>query len=296
MNLRPSGYEPDELPYCSTPRHVDRTNVASRKAFYIPAHSLSTLIYSGPEISYTTAMPNTLPVSIVIPVYNEEMNLPRLFEEIAQAMRPLARAWEVVFVDDGSTDRSLDALKNLAQANAEARYLAFTRNRGQSAAFCAGFDNAAHPIIVTLDADLQNDPADIPAMLTLFDQGFDMAIGWRKKRQDTWSKRIGSKIGNTIRNRLTRESVRDTGCSLKVMRRDMLIRIPRFKGMHRYLPTLMKLQGARVAEAPVNHRERFAGVSKYSNWQRALVGMRDLFGVRWLQDRHFTYEIREKNR
>jgi glycosyltransferase involved in cell wall biosynthesis len=241
-------------------------------------------------------MPNTLPASIVIPVYNEERNLPRLFDEIAQAMRPLARTWEVVFVDDGSSDVSLAVLKDLAQANPEVRYLSFTRNRGQSAAFCAGFDAAEHPIVVTLDADLQNDPADIPAMLALFDQGFDMAIGWRRKRQDTWSKRIGSKIGNAIRNSLTRESVRDTGCSLKVMRRDMLARIPRFKGMHRYLPTLMKLQGARVAEAPVNHRERFSGVSKYNNWQRALVGIRDLLGVRWLQDRHFNYEIREKNR
>ena len=257
---------------------------------------LSTLIYSAPEISYSTAMPNTLPVSIVIPVYNEEENLHRLFEEIARAMRASARTWEVVFVDDGSRDASLAVLKRLAADNPEARYLSFTLNRGQSAAFCAGFDNATHPVIVTLDADLQNDPADIPAMLALFDQGFDMAIGWRKKRQDTWSKRLGSTIGNAIRNRLTRESVRDTGCSLKVMRRDLLLQIPRFQGMHRYLPTLMKLEGARVAEAPVNHRERFSGVSKYSNWQRALVGVRDLLGVRWLQDRHFSYEIREKNR
>ena len=241
-------------------------------------------------------MQNVLPVSIVIPVFNEEQNLPRLFEEIAAALRPLPWPWEVLFVDDGSTDASLAVLKTLAAGNPEVRYLAFTRNRGQSAAFCAGFDAASHPVVVTLDADLQNDPADIPAMLALFDQGHDMAIGWRRKRQDTFSKRIASKIGNAIRNRITRESVRDTGCSLKVMRRDMLLRIPRFKGMHRYLPTLMKMQGATVAEMPVNHRERAAGVSKYSNWQRALVGVRDLLGVRWLQDRHFAYEIREKNR
>ncbi len=241
-------------------------------------------------------MPNTQSVSIVIPVFNEEENLPRLFSEIASAMRPLERTWEVVFVDDGSTDRSLAVLKHLAQDNAEVRYLAFTRNRGQSAAFCAGFDEASHPIVVTLDADLQNDPADIPAMLALFDQGYGMAIGWRKKRQDTFSKRYASKIANAIRNRITRESVRDTGCSLKVMRRDMLVRIPRFKGMHRYLPTLMKLEGATVAEMPVNHRERHMGVSKYGNWERAVAGVRDLFGVRWLQDRHFGYEIREKNR
>lgn len=254
------------------------------------------LIYTGPDFSYTPRMQSTQPVSIVIPVFNEEENLPRLFDEIAQAMRPLNRAWEVVFVDDGSRDKSLLVLRGLAQANAEVRYLAFEANRGQSAAFCAGFDAALHPIVVTLDADLQNDPADIPGMLALFDQGHDMAIGWRRKRQDTWSKRMASKIGNAVRNRLTRESVRDTGCSLKVMRRDLLLRLPRFKGMHRFLPTLMKMQGASVAEMPVNHRERYRGVSNYNNWDRAVQGLRDLFGVRWLQDRNFRYEIREKNR
>jgi glycosyltransferase involved in cell wall biosynthesis len=241
-------------------------------------------------------MPNTQSVSIVIPVFNEAENLPLLFDEIAHAMRPIGRQWEVLFVDDGSTDASLAVLKALAEANAEVRYLAFTRNRGQSAAFCAGFDEASHPIVVTLDADLQNDPGDIPAMLALFDQGYGMTIGWRKKRQDSFSKRYASKIANAIRNKITRESVRDTGCSLKVMRRDLLVRIPRFKGMHRYLPTLMKLQGASVAEMPVNHRERHMGVSKYGNWERAVAGVRDLLGVRWLQDRHFGYEIREKNR
>lgn len=235
-------------------------------------------------------------VSIVIPVYNEEDNLRPLFDELARAMRPLARPWEALFVDDGSTDNSLALLKELAAANPELRYVSFTKNRGQSAAFCAGFDQAANPIVVTIDADMQNDPADIPAMLALFDQGYGMAIGWRKKRQDTASKRYASKIANAIRNRITRESVRDTGCSLKVMRRDLLLRIPRFKGMHRYLPTLMKLEGASVAEMPVNHRERHKGVSKYGNWERAVAGVRDLLGVRWLQDRHFGYEIREKNR
>lgn len=262
---------------------------------YSPPLPLSTLIYTGGVFSYTPPMQNTQPVSIVIPVFNEEENLPRLFEEIAQAMRPLGRQWEVVLVDDGSRDGSLGVLKSLAGQNPEVRYLAFAANRGQSAAFCAGFDAARHPVVVTLDADLQNDPADIPALLGLYDQGHDMVIGWRKKRQDTWSKRVGSKIGNGVRNWLTRESVRDTGCSLKAMRRDMLVRIPRFKGMHRFLPTLMKMQGADVAEVPVNHRERYRGVSNYNNWTRAKEGLRDLFGVRWLQDRNFRYEIREKN-
>jgi hypothetical protein len=122
-----------------------------------------------------------------------------------------------------------------------------------------------------------------------------MAIGWRLKRRDSFMKRIASRIGNGVRNRLTRETVRDTGCSLKIMRAEMARRLPRFKGMHRFLPTLMKMQGARVEEAPVNHRPRLKGVSKYGTWDRAVAGLYDLFGVRWLQKRSFLYSIREKS-
>lgn len=234
-------------------------------------------------------------LSIVLPVFNEEDNLEPLLAEIRQASPRFGRAWEVLLVDDASTDNSLAVIKRLAKDQPELRWLSFAENRGQSAAFCAGFDAARGEILVTLDADGQNDPADIPALLALFDQGADMVIGWRVKRRDSFMKRIGSKIGNAVRNRLTRETVRDTGCSLKVMRADMARRLPRFKGMHRFLPTLMKLQGARVAETRVNHRPRLKGVSKYGTWDRAVAGLYDLFGVRWLQKRSFLYTFRDKS-
>lgn len=235
-------------------------------------------------------------LSIVVPVFNEQDNLRKLMQEIAAALEPQPIDYEVVFVDDGSTDDSLAVLKELAASYSRLRYISFEENRGQSAAFCAGFDEALAPRVATMDADLQNDPADLPAMLRLYDQGNEMVIGWRAKRKDVWIKRIASKVANAIRNRLTRESVRDTGCSLKIMDKDMVCRIPRFNGMHRFLPTLMKMQGARVAEMKVNHRPRHEGESKYGTLDRAIAGGYDLFGVRWLQGRHFSYKIREKNR
>lgn len=233
-------------------------------------------------------------ISIVVPVYNEEDNLPRLVEEIVAALARTGKEWEALFVDDGSTDASLDVLRRLAADVPQVRFVSFRENRGQSAAFCAGFDEARAPMVVTMDADLQNDPADIPSMLALYAQGYDMVIGWRRKRRDVWIKRIGSKVANWVRNGLTRESVHDTGCSLKIMNTAMLRCLPRFTGMHRFLPTLMKMQGARVAEIKVNHRERHRGQSKYGTLDRALAGTYDLFGVRWLQSRAFDYDFKER--
>lgn len=233
-------------------------------------------------------------ITIVVPVYNEEDNLPRLVEEIRSAMDTVQHRWEALFVDDGSTDSSLQVLRSLSADTPQVRFVSFRENRGQSAAFCAGFDEARAPLVVTMDADLQNDPADIPAMLALHAKGHDMVIGWRKKRRDVWIKRMGSKVANWVRNGLTRESVHDTGCSLKVMRTDMLRRLPRFTGMHRFLPTLLKMQGASVAEIKVNHRERHRGQSKYGTLDRALAGTYDLFGVRWLQSRSFDYDFKER--
>lgn len=234
-----------------------------------------------------------LSFSLVIPVYNEEANLAPLMAEIAVALAGLD-GWEVLFVDDGSTDGSLDVLRSLTEADPRVHYLSFAENRGQSAAFKAGFDAARGVRIVTLDADGQNDPADIPAMLALYDQGYDMVIGWREKRQDTRIKRWGSRVANAVRNRLTRETVRDTGCSLKVMDTVMARSLPMLTGMHRFLPTLMKMQGARVAETRVNHRPRGAGVSKYGTLDRLAATLPDVFAVRWMQSRAFTYQIKER--
>lgn len=241
-------------------------------------------------------MSNTSTVTIVVPVFNEEENLPILFAEIKRSMDASGRTWDALFVNDRSTDKSLDVIKALADEDDRVRYLSFKHNRGQSAAFAAGFGHAAHDVVVTIDADLQNDPADIPALVDKLDaEGVDMVIGWRQKRQDTWVKRLSSKFANRVRNWWTRETVRDTGCSLKAMRTPAARRLTVFKNMHRYLPTLIKMQGGTVAEVPVNHRPRIHGESKYGTWDRAKAGIYDLIGVRWLQDRAILYDIDDKN-
>ncbi|MDR0827728.1 MAG: glycosyltransferase family 2 protein [Desulfovibrio sp.] len=234
-------------------------------------------------------------VSLVIPVYNEEGNIVTLVAEIQAAMTRQPRSWEALFVDDGSNDQSLARIRAAAAADSRLRYAALAANSGQSAALFAGFQEAGGEILVTLDADLQNDPADIPLLLELFDQGYDMTIGVRARRQDSAVKKIASKIANAIRNRLTHEEVSDTGCSLKAMRASMVRRLPLFRGMHRFLPTLMKMQGAKVAEAPVNHRPRLQGISKYGVWDRAFSGLYDLLAVRWMQKRNiYGCKIKER--
>lgn len=242
----------------------------------------------------SSAAPAQSLVTLVIPVYNEQENIEPLLAEIIQAMDKQPRPWQVLFIDDGSTDDSLRVIRDKAQADGRVRYLAFAANRGQSAAFAAGFREGEGSVFVTLDADMQNDPADIPAMLNLYDQGYDMAIGWRKNRQDTSVKRVASRIANAIRNALSGETVRDTGCSLKVLRAEYACKLPMFTGMHRFLPTLMKMQGARVAEMAVSHRPRHKGVSKYGIWDRAFSALYDLFAVCWMKKRHFNYTIRER--
>ena len=239
-------------------------------------------------------MSNTDKFSVVLPVFNEQDNLRTLFSEIRTAADSTGRPWEAVFVDDCSTDNSLSIIRELAEAHPEVRYVAFAGNRGQSAAFCAGFDAVQSDIVVTMDADLQNDPSDIPDMLAVFGDECEMVIGWRARRKDTFVKRITSRIANKIRDSIVDDGVHDTGCSLKVMRTDLLLKLPRFKNMHRYFPILMKMQGARIKEVKVNHRQRGAGVSKYGTLDRALAGIYDLIGVKWLITRHIGYTVKER--
>jgi len=224
-------------------------------------------------------------ISFVIPVYNEEENVPILFAEIRAVADTLACDYEVIFVDDCSTDKSLAEIRALVSRYPSVRCVSFPGNRGQSAALGAGFRAASGELIITMDADLQNDPADIPELLAHFGP-YDMVNGWRRERRDTLSKKVSSRIGNFIRNRLTNESIHDTGCSLKVMRADMLKNIKMYRGLHRFLPTLMRLEGAKVIEVPVNHRHRQFGVSKYTNLRRGIEGFQDLLAVRWLIKRH----------
>lgn len=237
---------------------------------------------------------SSLLVSLVIPVYNEQDNLAPLFDELHAAMQRQPRDWNVYFIDDGSTDASLGVLRALAERHGCVRYLSFAENAGQSAAFAAGFQHADGDVLVTLDADMQNDPSDIPAMLNLYDQGFDVVAGWRSARADGVVKRVSSKIANAVRNTLSRECVKDTGCSLKVLRADMARRMPMFRGMHRFFPTLMKMQGATMAQMPVRHRPRLHGVSKYGIWDRAFTAFHDLLAVRWMLSRAVRYSVKER--
>lgn len=235
-------------------------------------------------------------LTLVVPVYNEEENLRALTGEITRAMESAARPWELLFVDDGSVDGSLAVIRALAAENSRIRYIALEANAGQSAAFAAGFREAAGELVVTLDADLQNDPADIPLMLECYGRnGATMVVGWRADRKDTLAKRLASRFGNAVRNWISRDTIKDTGCSLKVMRRDMLLAIPVFNGAHRFYPALMRLEGAVITEMKVRHRPRRAGVSKYGIWDRARKTVLDLLAVRWLQSRHISYRIRERS-
>jgi len=233
-------------------------------------------------------------LSFVIPVYNEAENLNRLFQEITEKIDVVGIPYEIIFVDDGSKDTSLAIIKELARSNPQVHFISLEHNTGQSAALYAGFQQAAGDVIVTLDADLQNDPADIPAMLTYYGD-YDMVTGWRYNRRDTLSKRIGSRIGNSVRNRLTGETIHDTGCSLKIMKAEMVRRIKMFRGLHRFLPTLMRLEGARVIEVKVNHRPRLHGVSHYSNFQRGIEGLQDVLAVRWMLKRSLRIRVRERH-
>ncbi|MCK4622057.1 MAG: glycosyltransferase family 2 protein [Desulfuromonadales bacterium] len=232
-------------------------------------------------------------ISFVVPIYNEEENIPRLIEEIQAVAPDLSDNYEILLIDDCSTDGSLPLIRELAERIEPVRYLSFVRNCGQSAALYAGFQAATGDIIITMDADLQNDPADLRQMIKHYGD-YDLVNGWRFYRQDSWSKKIASRIGNSVRNWLTRESIHDTGCSLKIMNAEMLKRIRIYKGLHRFLPTLMRLEGAKVIEVKVNHRQRLYGESKYTNLRRGVEGLYDLIAVRWMQSRQLSIEIKEE--
>ncbi len=229
-------------------------------------------------------------LSLVIPLYNEAENLPVLAAEIRRALEPTGRSWESLFVDDGSTDASAAVLAALAARDPTVRILRHRRNAGQSAALAAGFAAARGAIVVTLDADLQNDPADIPALLARLGDSpaasdCDAVSGIRRRRQDSWVRRISSRVANAVRNWATDEQVSDVGCSLKAYRREVLAGLPMFTGMHRFLPTLARWNGARLAEIPVNHRPRLHGTAKYGIGNRLFRALADLMAVRWMRTR-----------
>ena len=232
-------------------------------------------------------------LSLVVPVYNERESLPILVDEIRGALG--GRRYEIVAVDDGSTDGSLEVLKALKRDHPELYIVALAANAGQTAAFAAGFRVARGDVVVTLDADLQNDPADIPALVAeLVQSGAAAVVGYRVDRRDTGWKRLQSRIANGVRNRLNRETIRDTGCSLKAFRAAPLRQLALFNGMHRFLPTLIRLSGGSVREVPVRHRPRRYGKTKYGMWNRVFRSLVDALAVRWMQRRALRYRVREE--
>ncbi|MDA3833384.1 MAG: glycosyltransferase family 2 protein [Spirochaetales bacterium] len=230
--------------------------------------------------------------SFVIPVYNEAENLALLYDELQNLIRQIKKPCEIIWIDDGSIDEGLNIIKEFVKKETHSRYMAFEKNCGQSAAMYAGFQTAKGRHVITMDSDRQNNPMDILDMLPYLTE-YDMVTGWRKNRHDTRWKKFSSRFANSVRNRLSRETIKDTGCSLKVMKSEYLKNIKMYKGLHRFLPTLMKMEGARVVEVPVSHRPRVKGVSKYGTWDRAISGLRDLLVVRWMQDRKISYQIKE---
>jgi len=234
-------------------------------------------------------------ISVMIPVYNEEESLETLHRELDAALAGIEGGAEIVFVDDGSKDRSLAVLREIASKDPRVRVVVLDGNHGQTAAFAAGFDAVRGEITVTLDADLQNDPADIPKLVAKMDaEGADVVNGVRQKRRDSWVRLVSSRVANNARNWVTNESVTDVGCSLRAMRSIYVKRVRLFRNMHRFLPTLLRMEGANViVEMPVSHRERRYGVSKYGIGNRLWVGIVDLFGVRWMQARHFRVRVKE---
>ena len=231
--------------------------------------------------------PQTNPdISIVIPLYNEEENMPILQKELTTALAGLS--YEIVFVDDASKDATLSRVEK----RPEIRVLQFEKNAGQSAAMYAGIHAARGKVIVLLDGDLQNDPADIPKLLKEIDNGFDLVCGYRAKRKDTVVKKITSRVANFVRSRFTRDGVRDTGCTLKAMRKECGNALVPFYGMHRFIPALVKGAGYKLIEIPVNHRPRTFGVSKYGLGNRAIKATVDMFGVRWLLSRQLKYKVK----
>jgi glycosyltransferase involved in cell wall biosynthesis len=234
------------------------------------------------------ADPEGIDLTIVAPVYNERDNLELLVAELDDALE--AVDFEILLVDDGSNDGSSEMITSLAHDHPRVRGLHFKHNRGQTAAFDAGFRQARGRWIVTIDSDLQNDPRDIPTLLAALGD-YDAAVGYRARRRDSWLRRISSTIANAVRNRLSGDDIIDTGCSLKAFRRECLASLKLYTGMHRFLPTLLRIEGYRVVQLPVNHRPRTRGTSKYGVWNRVFRSFIDLLAVRWMRKRHLGYEV-----
>ena len=234
---------------------------------------------------------NQVDLSAVVPAFNEIESLQAVVDELEEVLRRTGRSFEVVLVDDGSTDGSGDWIEDRARRDPCVRGVLLERNVGQSGALAAGLRHASGDVILTLDADGQNDPASIPQILSALETA-DVVSGVRERRADSWRRRASSRIANSVRRAVIGDTITDVGCSLKAYRREALEDLPLFVGAHRFLPALCQFRGARVAEVPVLHRPRRSGVSKYGVGNRLFRGLRDLLGVRWLKSRLLRHKIR----
>jgi dolichol-phosphate mannosyltransferase len=236
-------------------------------------------------------------VSVIVAALNEAENVLPLLQEIVQAFKGGTHTYEVIFVDDGSTDETAPILRELAREYPVVRNVHHTRNHGQSAAHATGFRLARGEIIVTMDADQQNDPADIASLLEALAPEIDCVCGVRVVRKDNWIRKISSKLANGFRDWVTGDQVTDAGCTFRSMRRSALGEVPVFNGMHRFLPTMLRIQGYRIAEIPVNHRPRTRGYSKYGISNRLWRGIRDCFAIRWYRARAIeSVRVRQTDR
>jgi dolichol-phosphate mannosyltransferase len=231
-------------------------------------------------------------LSLVIPAYNEQENVQALLDRVSAALAQTGRPFEVVIVDDGSSDDTPRLLSEAMTRLPWLRVVRLVKNSGQSAAFDAGFKAARGEVIATIDADLQNDPEEIPRLLPMLD-GFDMITGWRRDRQDTKFRKVQTRIANRIRNWISDETIQDSASSLKLYKRHCLEGIQLFTGAHRFFPTLVKMRGYTVREEPVKHSPRHAGTAKYGFRNRALRAFVDLLAVRWMKKRYIRYEAKE---
>jgi glycosyltransferase involved in cell wall biosynthesis len=237
-----------------------------------------------------TSAAATPELTVILPVFNEAPNLPLLWPELAGILEAHWRQVEVIFVDDASTDGSAEWLRALTREIGAVRYVRFRSHAGLTAALDAGYRRARSPVVVTMDSDLQSDPADIPRLVAAL-RDADAATGWRTRRHDSWLKRLSSRIANGIRNAVTRETVHDSACTLRAMRRECAAALPPYDGMHRFVPTLLRIAGYRVVEIPVNHRPRRFGESKFGVRNRAIRAFRDLLVVRWMQAHAPAYAV-----
>jgi glycosyltransferase involved in cell wall biosynthesis len=235
-----------------------------------------------------------LNLSVVIPAYNEEESLEPLWSELRPVLERLGLDFEVIFVDDGSHDRSPEIIRGFRERDPRVRLVRLKANAGESAATDAGFKAARGRWVVTMDADLQNDPADIPRLLAQLDR-WDAVTGWRMNRAagDSVLRRASARIANRVRNWVSDESIQDSGCTFRAFRCECLRGLTLYRGFHRFIPTLLRMRGYRILEVPVDHRPRRFGRSKYGVMNRAIVALLDLLAVRWMKSRLLRYEIAE---